>query len=165
MAVGRRKKQGMSGRQLAALGYLPHKPTESTRAQVRVLVINHTPFSMICRIMVLEPEVLRYHYWRELDLAEEELKAMAAANMLALANQRADLGVAMRANELILKSRSAVWREPKQAPPEDVAKPTRVRNMTLEQVESELARIGSETDVPPGAAATGEKHPVGEGEP
>ena len=169
MAIGRRRrshKPPYGKRELAALGQHPHTPTDELRNQVKVLAYNRTPLNMICRLLWLEPETLLYHYHRELDLAETELMSVAAANVIRLANQTADPGVALRANELILKSRSPYWREPRSIDPPQEQQAKRVTQMSLEQVEKELRRLDHKRDdLPDGAAAERTPDPAGAPKP
>ncbi|UZF92687.1 hypothetical protein [Bosea sp. NBC_00550] len=126
-----------------ALGPNQHEPTETTRSVVRAHAYNRVPKEIIARILRIGVEALEYHYKEELELTEYQFLALAARNILALANQTDDLGVALRANEMLLRTRSAHWREPKsiEAPTGQLPS-TKVEHMTLEQVEAELARIG-----------------------
>lgn len=169
MAIGRRRrshKPSWGKRELAALGQHPHTPTDELRNRVKVLAYNRTPLNMICRLLWLEPETLLYHYHRELDLAETELMAIAASNVIRLANQTADPGVALRANELILKSRSPYWREPRSIDPPQEQQAKRVTQMSLEQVEKELKRLeGRSDDVSDRATAESAANPAGAKEP
>jgi hypothetical protein len=138
-------------RELAALGHKPHTPNDQTRAKVRILAFNKTPPEVIANYLSIHVDVLRYWYSRELDLTETEVLAMAAENVLALASQRGDLGVSLRANELVLRTRSRHWREPKaeEPPIAALAETKRPDRLTLEEVEAELARI----DAPVGRSA------------
>ena len=169
MAIGRRRRSHdpkIGKRALAALGQRPHKPTDELRAQIRVLAFNRVPLAQMCRIVVLEPETLLYHYHRELDLAEAEVLAIAASNVFKLANQIADPGVALRANELLLKSRSPYWREPRSIDPPQEQQAKRVNQMSLEQVERELKRLeGRPDDLSDRTAAESAADPAGAKEP
>jgi hypothetical protein len=148
-------------RELAALGHPDHIPTDELRNRVRMYAFNKIEHDTIARVLDIDVGVLRYFYWRELSLTDVEVVARATQNVLELAMQRTDLGVALKANELVLKTRSALWREPRAAEPpvsDDMAG-VRVERLTLEQVERALARIGSE------ALREGEPDLPGEGEP
>jgi hypothetical protein len=81
---------------------------------------------------------LAYWFSRELNLSEDFVLAKATAAIFDLANQRNDLGVAFRANELMLKTRSSRWREPR-AVEAEAAKP--VESMSLIEVDRALAEL------------------------
>jgi hypothetical protein len=127
-------------RMLAALGKQPFEPTELQREYVRTLAFNDVPHERIAQILELDLIELQFHFQRELELSNDILSASAAKNMLDLAHQREDLGVAFRANELILRSRVKAWREPKQA--EDKGEPmARISDMGLDEVERRIAEL------------------------
>ena len=126
-------------RMLVALGHDGFRPTDDQRQYVRVLALNRVPHERIARLLGITMIELQFSFSDELDLAEDEILAVAAANVLELAAQRTDLGVAYRANEMILKTRLAVWREPKQA--EEQAGTKRISDMSLEEVEREIDRL------------------------
>lgn len=148
-------------RELAALGYPEHIPDDATRARVRAHAMNRTPHETIAECLEIPVGVLRYYYNRELSLTDAEVLAGATLNMLELATQRKDLGVALRANETILRTRSPVWREPKAVEPAaiDDLVGVNIDRMTLEQVETALARIRGT------AARAGADDPAHEGDP
>jgi hypothetical protein len=153
-------------RELAALGLPPHQPTEESRHQVRILAFNRTAEAVIAEIIGVDITVLRYWYAKELDHSEIQILAQAAANMIALAGQKADLSVAYRANELILRTRLPAWREPKpvEADPGGEAKPA--VSLTLKEVERELARLRKPDDGPADGAPPPREDPVpGQGKP
>lgn len=134
-------------RELAALGHPDHIPTDALRMQVRMYAFNKIEHGTIARVLDIPVGVLEYFYWRELSLTEVEVIARATQNVLELASQRTDLGVALKANEGILRSRSPHWREPRAADPapaEDLQN-VRVERLTLAQVERALARLGATT--------------------
>jgi hypothetical protein len=158
----------MSGRELDALGLNQHEPTPYSRNRVRMHAFNRVAHEIIARILRIPVAALRYHYWEELELTEHEILALAAQNVLALANQTKDLNTALRANETLLRTRSPHWREPRPLDPAPAELPAaRLEHMTLEQVEAELARIGigtvAGTDQP--AAAARPADPAGQGKP
>jgi hypothetical protein len=124
-------------RELAALGCPPFAPTDEQRFQVRVLAFNGVPHERIAEIMELRPIELVYHFRRELDLSEDVFLAQATAAIVELATQRNDLGIAFKANELMLRTRSSRWREPKEA----VDSAPRLEDMSLTQVEAEIAKL------------------------
>ena len=136
-------------RELDALVGDVHEPTAALRTKVRLFAFNQTPVHTIARILDIPVMVLRYHYWRELEMTEHEVLAMCAGNLFALANQTQDLGVSLRANLSILSARSAVWREPKAVDPEGTTPALRADRLTLEQVEAELARLDMERGAHP----------------
>jgi len=124
-------------RELAALGCPPFAPTDEQRFQVRVLAFNGVPHERIAEILELRPIELTYHFRRELDLSEDVFLAQATAAIVELASQRNDLGIAFKANELMLRTRSPRWREPKV----DVDSSPRLEDMSLTQVEAEIAKL------------------------
>lgn len=138
-------------RQLVALGHEPFTPTDLQREMVRTMAFNRVPHERIARIMRLALEELLFHFQRELELGEEEILAQAAANLIRLANQDKDLKVALHANETILRARLAVWREPKAVEPQQTSETKRISDMSLEEVEAELARLKDEEDRAAGA--------------
>jgi hypothetical protein len=160
----RRKRTTTIRRELAALGHPPHEPTDALRAQVRILTFNKVSAEAIALVLNIDLGVLRYWYSRELALSETEILAQAAANVLSLASQRTDLGVALRANELLLKTRSATWREPRPAEPERAMDAVPAGTLSLKQVEAELARLDAPRSAN-GTAAPREDPVPGQGKP
>jgi hypothetical protein len=112
--------------------------SDAERRLVSVLVFNDTPDERIAVILRRTLEDLRHTFARELNFAKDEIMARATTSILDAAAQRDELGVSLRANELILKTHSKAWREPK-AEPEPQQK--RISEMTLADVEAEIARI------------------------
>ena len=100
---------------LVALGKEPLNPTDEQRHMVRIFRLNGmeipthraAPGHQRGRAEVLLLE-------RAGTQSTEAFLAQSAASMVELAQQRNDLGVALRANEAILKTRLKIWREPKQ---------------------------------------------------
>jgi hypothetical protein len=134
--------------ELAALGFSKcedHIPTDEYRNRVRMYVINKVEHEVIARVLDIPVGVLRYFYWRELSNTDVEAQARMAQNILELATQRNDLGVALRASEFFLKAHSSTWREPRPVDPDRQGEVLRVGRLTLEQVEQALARIGATT--------------------
>ena len=123
---------------LAALGYPDFEATDEQRRMVRILAFNQTPEDRIAEALNIPVQVLRYVFRREMDYATDEVCAIAAQNILELAAQRKDLGVALRANELLVRTRLRCWREPKES---DDLPPARIEGMTLAEVEAEIERI------------------------
>src|SRR5262245_31645745 len=124
---------------LAALGKEPFEPTEDQRHLVSVLVFNGTPEARIAAGLGLDVLELRYWFAHELGYAQDRILAQSAAAMIELARQRQDLGVAFRANALMLQSRLPVWRDSNT----EGAEPTRapVGVLTLEEVTKALAEL------------------------
>ena len=131
--------------ELAALGYEDHIPTDEYRNRVRMYVINKVEHEVIARVLDIPVGVLRYFYWRELSNTDVEAQARMAQNILELATQRNDLGVALRASEFFLKAHSSTWREPRPVDPDRQGEVLRVGRLSLEQVEQALARLGATT--------------------
>lgn len=141
-------------RQLAALGCPPFTPTDDQRELVRVLAFNRVEPERIAEILEMQELELLYWFRRELDLAEDFVLAKATAAMWELANQRNDLSIAFKANELMLKARSPHWREPKAVEAGDAGKP--VERMNLIEVDraiAELERRRRDAASPPDAEA------------
>jgi hypothetical protein len=145
--------------ELAALGYEDHIPTDELRNRVRLYVINKVEHEVIARVLDISVGVLRYFYWRELSNTDVEAQARMAQNVLELATQRNDLGVALRASEFFLKAHSPTWREPRAVDPDRQGEVLRVGRLSLEQVEAALARLGATT------VAAGAGDPDGPAEP
>jgi hypothetical protein len=124
-------------RELVALGHPAFEPSEEQRRLCRVLALNDTPHERIAHILEITLPQLQYFFARELDLSKDAILAIAAQNMLDLSNQRNDLGVALRANELVLKTRSRSWRVPSDEAQE--GKP--VERMSLTEVDEAIARL------------------------
>ena len=116
-------------RQLAALGCPPFEPTDEQRFQVRVLAFNGVEAERIAEILEMRLIELQWHFRRELDLSEDVFLAQAAATVIELAQQRNDLGVALRAASTMLATRSARWREPKAVEAEE-GKPVELMSLT-----------------------------------
>jgi hypothetical protein len=144
-------------RMLVALGHEPFTATDEHRRMVRLFLLNGMSEERIAKHLELSLIELRFHFRKELELSNEQIQAECAANMIALANQTVDLGVSYRANELILKTRLKVWREPKQVEESQLHK--KIENMSLSELEAELERLeraqarhtASEGGDPPGS--------------
>lgn len=126
-------------RELAALDCPPFSPTEEQRELVRILAFNGTDHDRIAAVLEVRPIELAYHFRRELDLSEDYVLALATKSVWELAAQRNDLGVALRANTLMLQTRSARWREPKAVDADDEGKP--VDRMSLLEVDRAIAEL------------------------
>ncbi len=124
-------------RELAALGHDPFDPSDEQRRLCRVLALNDTPHERIAHILEITLVQLQYFFARELDLSKDAILAIAAQNMLDLSNQRLDLGVALRANELVLKTRSKSWR----IPTDEAEQGKPVERMNLAEVDDAIARL------------------------
>jgi hypothetical protein len=141
-------------RQLIALGEHVFEPTDEHRKMVRIMAFNDVPEARIAEYIGVSVLQLQFLFHKELRLSREQILAVAASNMFELASQRVDLGVALRANEAILKTRSPSWREPKSQEPRPPAR-DRVQSLTLDEVEAEIARIrGSSGDADEGEDAS-----------
>jgi len=126
-------------RHLVALGCPPFTPTEDQRELVRILAFNGVPEDRIAAIMELREIELVYHFARELDLSEDYVLAKAAKTVMELADQRQDLGVALRAAESMLRARNPRWREPKAVEADDRGRP--VEMMSLPEVDRAIAEL------------------------
>lgn len=125
--------------ELAALGYEPFEPTDLQRDMVEMYVLNGLSEDRIAAALGISITELRYHFHREMNYSRDQLLAQAAGRMVALANQTSDLGVAFRANQLMLQANVKSWRVPSADAPDREDKP--VERMTLAEVEEELARL------------------------
>lgn len=125
-------------RQLAAIGKASFRPTPEQQQLVRILSYNETPLERIAQLLKLSVLELQMLFADELQLSKDQFLAVAAQTVVECATQRGDLGVALRASELMLKARLAVWREPKQT---EAAVRKRISAMSLEEVEAELAAL------------------------
>jgi len=124
-------------RQLVALGCPAAEPTQDMRETVRIMAFNRVPLERIAVAMEMREIEVAYWFSRELDLAEDYYVTLATKAMLELAAQRADLGVAFRANEMMLRTRSKPWRVP--ADEADQGKP--VEMMSLIEVDTAIAAL------------------------
>lgn len=124
-------------RQLVALGCPPYTPTEEQRELVRVLAFNGCDHERIAAILEVRLIELQYHFRRELELSEDYILAVSAQAVRELAAQRNDLGVALRANQLMLQSRSRRWR----IPTEEVDERKPVEAMSLIEVDRAIAEL------------------------
>ena len=104
-------------RHLVALGRRAFEPTEEQRLRVRIWAFNGVPEEEIAHGIGVDLVELRYWFAKELRYSTTQIMEVVAKNILELASQRDDLGVALRANELVAKTRSAAWREPKEESP------------------------------------------------
>lgn len=139
----------------------PFRATDEQRAWVRALRFNNVPHERIAAVLNLDLRSLRYHFHRELELAEDEINAQAAINIMTLASMvDTQPAVALRANELIIKPRVAAWREPKAA--DAVAGQKRIDQMTLAEVQEAIARERERLAQTAGEAGA---DPQGEAEP
>lgn len=127
-------------RELMALGAPLYTPTEEQRRQVRMYLFNAVSEKRIAEILDISLDELRYHFRKELNIGTDELMAWSASNIVALAGQREDLGVALKANTLMLQSRKKVWRIPTSEVDEDTLKKP-VDRLSLAETEAEIARI------------------------
>ena len=126
-------------RALVALGYEPFTPTDEQRHMVRIFTFNGMEPARIAMHLSITEVELKAHFWKELELSNEAFLGESASSMVELARQRHDLGVALRANEAILKTRLKIWREPKQEAESLLHK--KIDNMSLEEVQRELERV------------------------
>jgi hypothetical protein len=131
-------------RVLAALGKQARAPTEAEREIVKLLSFNGTPEPRIAAGLGLSVLELRYWYADILGYEADRILGRAAATVIELAAQRTDLGVALKAADMMLRSRLPAWREPKA---EEAKAPAleRIESLTLFEVERELARLEDRT--------------------
>ena len=139
-------------------GHRTFEPTDELRTTVGLLVFNGTPEARIAAGLGLSLDELRYYFADELGYSQDRLLARCTADMIELARQRQDLGVAFRANALMLQTRLKAWREPK---PEEAVEPplARVESLTLDEVERELARLQAGPADPSPAPAAAQSQP------
>lgn len=138
-------------RLMTALGRRPFEKTEEHAELVKLLVLNGTPEARIAAGLGLDVFELRYYFADELVYSQDRLLAQATKNVLRIANQLHDDGIALRANELVLRTHLPSWREPKLVEPEAPAL-DRVESLSLEEVERELARLRGDRAAGAGAA-------------
>jgi hypothetical protein len=114
-------------------------PSEPQREMVTLLVFNETPWERIALQVGCSMDELTYHFDRELNLSKDQLLAIFTRNIFDLANQRDDLGVALRANEMATRQVRA-YQPPRQEP---IAAPVieRVESLTEDEVDREIKRI------------------------
>lgn len=118
----------------------PFEPSDEQRWLVSVLAFNGTPEPRIASGLGLTLPELQYYFRDELGYAGDRILAHCAADMIKLARQKEDLGVSLRANELMLRTRLPNWREPKQTEAQAPAL-ERVESLSLREVEAELAKL------------------------
>jgi hypothetical protein len=140
-------------RQLAALGCPPFEPTDEQRELVRVLAFNGVAHERIAEILEIRMLELVYFFRRELSLAEDYVLAHATKAIFDLARQRNDLGVAYKANELMLRTRSPKWREPKAVEAEEGKPVERMNLIEVDRAIAELERRRREHAAAPDAEA------------
>lgn len=148
-------------RELAALGEDPFEPSEEQRSLVRTLALNDTPVERIAYILELSQVQVTYWFARELDLAKDAFITIATDRVIALIKQERDPGVALRASELLLKTRSRSWRVPSDEAQE--GKP--VERMTLTEVDDAIARLERQRRDAAAAAHEEEAAPHQQGKP
>ena len=115
-------------------------PSPDQREMVTLLVFGESPPERIAEHIGCSMDELRYHFHRELNLSKEQLLACFTKNVFQLANQRDDLGVAMRANEFILRP-TKVFRVPKDEPAPPIAPVERIESLTEAEVDREISRL------------------------
>lgn len=129
-------------RELAALGHPPFKPTKEQREMVQVYQWNGVPHERIALLLGISYDELVYHFAAELELGEDQLLGFAASRIFYLAGQNADLGVSLRAAQHIAQAKSRRWRIPKEMPDDGSSSgPKRIKDMSLQEVEDELAQM------------------------
>lgn len=129
-------------RLMVALGKAPFTKTREMSETVEALVFNGCPEARIAAGLGLDLFELRYHFADELVYSQDRLLAKAMKNVQRIADQTNELGYALEANKLMLRTHSPAWREPKQVEPEATAAIERVETLSLDEVEAELAKLG-----------------------
>jgi hypothetical protein len=133
-------------------------PSDQQREMVAILVFNETPIERIAAQVGCSMDELRYLFDRELNLSKDQLLAVFTRNIFDLANQRQDLGVALKASELLVKSRVKAFREPRDEPlPPPVLE--RIDTLNEDEVDREIQRVLGRQPAP--GAADAEEAPVG----
>ena len=94
----------------------PHEPSDDTRRIVVLGMLNGLSLDRTAAILGLTRAALERHYRDEIDDGADLALIEASDNMLWLAGQRADLGVALSANQALLAPRVRSWREPAAEP-------------------------------------------------
>ena len=125
-------------RHMVALGRRAFEPTEEQRLRVRLWAFNGVPEEEIASGIGVELLELRYWFAKELRYSTTQIMEVVAKNILELASQREDLGVALRANELVARTRSRAWREPKG---EEAPLSTNLESVSTEELER-IVRLG-----------------------
>ena len=87
-------------------------PSEAHREMVVILKLNDVSHDRIANAIGVSRLTLEYFYAKELDFGVTAIVAHCTKRMLWLANQNADLGVALKANAMVLQPRVKSWREP-----------------------------------------------------
>jgi AcrR family transcriptional regulator len=128
----------MRRRTLVALGGRVFTPTDDQRRMVVAMQLNGSALEAMAAALKITTMELRYHFQRELDLGVDVVMAQAAQNIISLANQTEDKGVALRANQAILAPRAKPWREP---PVEAQVSAGNLDDLTLAEVEAQIERL------------------------
>jgi hypothetical protein len=115
-----------------------YTPNAADREQVVMLKLNDVSHDRIATSIGVSRLTLEYFYAQELDMGVDAILAHCSKRMLFLANQNADLGVALRANESFLKPRVKSWREPHVDVLTGIGD---ISDRTLEQVEADIERL------------------------
>ena len=93
-----------------------YEPTDDTRRLVILAMLNGLSLNRTAAILGITRAALERYYTTEIDDGADLALIEASNNMLFLAGQRADLGVALRANQALLAPRIRSWREPAAEP-------------------------------------------------
>jgi hypothetical protein len=125
-------------RMLAVITGEGYSPTEAHRELVVLLKLNDVSHDRIATAVGISRLTLEYYYAKELDLGVTAIIAHCTKRMLWLANQNADLGVALKANAMVLQPRVKAWRDASEDVSEGVGD---ISDKTLEQVEADIERL------------------------
>ena len=132
-------------RHMVALGRRPFEPTEEQRLRVRLWVFNGVSEEEIAAGIGVDLVELRYWFAKELRYSTTQIMEVVAKNILELASQRSDLGVALKANELVARTRSRAWREPREeGPTAETGALERVPTSELERIVALGIKDGSD---------------------
>ena len=146
-------------RDLTVVPSTPYTPSDEQRKQVRAFVFNGLSEERIAALLGITVDELEYHFPAELEFTEDVWLGFAAERMMFLASQNENLGVAYRATNQLLETRSKRWRVPKEDNPNDGRRA--INKMALSDVEQELARMDKRRRAAASAPDTEGEDPTG----
>ena len=119
-------------------GSAPHTPSAETRRIVVLAMLNGLSLDRTAAILGLSRAALERHYRLEIDDGADRALIEASNNMLWLASQKHDLGVALRANQALLAPRVKTWREPAAEPATSTCN---IDDMNLDEINDQIERL------------------------
>ena len=114
------------------------RPNAADRELVVLLKLNDVSHDRIANAIGVSRLTLEYFYAKELDLGTTAIIAHCTKRMLWLANQNVDLGVALKANAMVLQPRVKTLARAALDVAETVGD---ISDRTLEQIEADIERL------------------------